>query len=403
MRQMGKVFASWGAVLMLGVSLSLASSDIIAQAPEDAEPTVPMSAELRMSFSNIVVRAGTATAAEYVTGSYGKDTLTMGEGYQAGRDLGRIGTDIGGIPIYFPIRGVSEVASLIGALAGKTQEEIQAFRDRMTRDLLDAQSSPMTNDALASDVFWLVRGAPDISARILAADKPVPPETDAVLYVNLDSVQVTVEETVAVITTTSTVTLQRVSDGEHVYEQQLHYVDRDELKGWTRNDDAAWHSYAAYARHYLAREIALQVYERIQRWEELRPAASADIKPVKKNPWSGVTKTTTPTFAWDITVTDDSIDRSELGYDLEIYDDLQMVYAERRLPGTRFTLPVELERCKTYRWSVRPSYRDGNALRYGEWMRFENGANTESGGAGVKASVATAYLYDFAELEVKCR
>ena len=387
----------------MAASLLLAATTSDAQSPVEAEPAVPMSDELRSSFSNIVVRAGTATAAEYVTGSYGKDTLTMGEGYQKGRDLGRIGTDVGGIPIYFPIRGVGEVASLIGMLAGKTQEEIQAFRDRMTRDLVDAQTSPMTNEALASDVFWLVRGVPNVSARILDTDKPIPQETDAILYVNLDSVQVTVEETMAVITTTSTVTLQRVSDGEHVYEQQLRYVDRDELKDWIKNDDAAWHSYAAYARHYLAREIAMQVYERNDRWAEIGPEKSGDIKLVKKNPWSGVTKSRNPTLAWDATVLDEAIDPTELGYDLEVYDDRQMVYAERRLPGTQFTLPIELEPCKTYRWTVRPSYRDGSALRYGEWMRFENGEATDNGGTGVKASVATAYLYDFAALEVKCR
>ncbi len=387
------------AILLVGLASTIATGET---AP-DEEPVLPMSDTLRQSFPNIVVRAGSATAGQFVTGSYGKDTLTIGEGYQKGKELGTIEKDIGGIPVYFPIRIISVPASILGALAGGTQEEIQKFRDRLTRDLIEAQDSPMTNDALASDVFWLVRGAPGVNAKILTPDKELPATTDAVLYVNLESVQMTVEETMAVMTTTAKATLRRMSDGEHVFEQTFRYVDRDELKDWIKDDDAAWHSYAAYARHYLAREIALQVYERNPRWEQTRPAKSADIKPDKKKAWAGKTRSTTPTLAWEISVSDDKIDMGEVAYDVEIYDAQQMVYAERRVPTTQLSMPIELERCKTYRWSVRPSYREGSALRYGEWMRFEDGERTSSGGDGVKASVATAYLYDFPELEIACR
>ena len=372
-------------------------------AAPDAPETAPMNAKLRQSFSNIVVRAGTATAGQFVTGTYQKDVMDMGEGVQRGRELGRVGREVGGVPIYFPIRIISVPAQILGGLAGRTQEEIQDFRDRLTRDLMEAQDQPMTNDALADDVFWRVRSAPGVKAKILAVDKPIPPETDAVLFVSLDSVQMTVEGKDAVITTTATAALQRVSDGEHVFDQRISYRDKDELGDWIANDDAAWHSYAAYARHYLGREIAARLYERVGEWETTQPRKSSDIKPVKRNLWRGKSKSATPTLAWKVALTDEGVDSSAIRYDLEIYDLEQQVYGERGLQATEFRLPHALDGCKTYYWSVRPVLQEASGKRYGEWMRFQNGGTTARGSSGPKASEAPAYLYDFAAFDVACR
>ena len=63
-------------------------------------------------------------------------------------------------------------------------------------------------------------------------------------------------------------------------------------------------------------------------------------------------------------------------------------------------LDVELEDCKTYRWSVRPSYRIGSDLRYGQWMR--SNPDPANGNIGSAAAEASAYIYDFALLKIKC-
>jgi hypothetical protein len=64
---------------------------------------------------------------------------------------------------------------------------------------------------------------------------------------------------------------------------------------------------------------------------------------------------------------------------------------------------MPLEACKSYRWSVRPTYvKDGRKF-HGSWMR--KGAQTAAGNGNVgrAVSVAHAYIQDFASLEVDCR
>ena len=64
------------------------------------------------------------------------------------------------------------------------------------------------------------------------------------------------------------------------------------------------------------------------------------------------------------------------------------------------TVDLALEACKTYRWSVRPSFNINGDIRFGEWMRWD--PDSANGNDGKAASVAAAYIYDFASLEIKC-
>lgn len=85
------------------------------------------------------------------------------------------------------------------------------------------------------------------------------------------------------------------------------------------------------------------------------------------------------------------------------------------MPDPSHTLLMELGDCRTYRWSVRPSYRRGGDLRYGEWLRLdpavddgdESGEETEppkgSGLVGRQASEAPAYTQDFPSLKIECQ
>ncbi|MEL7186085.1 MAG: hypothetical protein AAFN50_06575 [Pseudomonadota bacterium] len=381
---------------------TLLAEVVSAQGTPGFELQEPMSPELRAEFGFVVVRPGGAVASEHLTGTYNKDSLTMAEGVAKGGGLGRVGTDIGGIPVSMPVPILGELGMIVGGLIGAQQEAMQDFRDRLARDLVDAGGKPMSSESLADDVFWLIRGVPSLKTRLLLAEQPIPSNTEAVLFVSVDSIQISVKESDAVIMTTATATLMRSSDSRHVFEQQFVYEDRDTLENWTRDDDAAWHSYAAYARHYLAREIAARLYERVGPWSSLTPAKSRDIKPIKKNLWAGTTKVAMPELVWNAEVLDPTVPATAVTYDIEIYDPLQMVYAERGLQATSYRVPIELDGCQTYRWSVRPVLHYGNEVRYGEWMRADDGKATQRGGIGQRASEATAYLYDFPSFSVKC-
>lgn len=373
-----------------------------AQTTPGFEVHEPMSQELRNEFGFVVVRPGNAVPAEHLTGTFEKDSLTMAEGMAVGGSVGTVSTDVGGIPISFPIPILNQIGSIVGGIVGAQQEAVQNFRDRLARDLVDAGGKPMSSESLADDVFWLVRSRPALKTRLLLPNQPIPMNTEAVLFVNVDSIQISIKDEDAVIMTAASAVLMRASDSMHVFEQQFVYEDRDTLSNWTRDDDAAWHSYAAYARHYLAREIAARIYERVEPWSSLAPARSADIKPIKKNLWAGKTKVAMPELNWTAEMIDESVPAGAVTYDIEIYDPLQMVYADRGLQATSYQVPVELDGCKTYHWSVRPVYRSANEVRYGEWMRADGGKGTNQGGAGTRASVATAYLYDFPSFEVSC-
>lgn len=101
---------------------------------------------------------------------------------------------------------------------------------------------------------------------------------------------------------------------------------------------------------------------------------------------------------------------AEIYYDVEIYDNHRLVYSQRQVPERTHTLNYEIETCKTYRWTVRPSYRVDGRVRYGEWMRSPPSPGADdagrvpagNGNVGRKASQAPAYVQDFARLQIKC-
>ena len=84
----------------------------------------------------------------------------------------------------------------------------------------------------------------------------------------------------------------------------------------------------------------------------------------------------------------------------------RLVYAEKQVQDPLHPLVFEIDACKTYRWSVRPSYHLGSDIKYGEWMRFSSDTDTDTdtgkGNVGKKASEAPAYIQDFALLKIKC-
>jgi hypothetical protein len=400
------VLLSLAVMVVHGSVLAADSNQELASLVKDTARLMPE--EYRTSTNKIVVLPGTAPATGAVTGSYEKETLGLLDGMDEGRGFGTINKDIGGIPINFPIRILTVPGAIIGGLIGASTRELQEFRDALTKNLVEAANTTLSNDALATDVFWRLHAAPSIDAKVFALTTPIPQETEAILYVSFSDFTIDVQKDEAILTMSASAVLHRISDGVSLYENQVHYQDSDTLKNWTGNDSAAWKDFANYARHYLGREIGAEISERVKVQSELQPQKSKTIALVKKNVWQGVSKVRSPTFSWNHELAaDDSqvgwaktINGATVAYELEIYDQHQIIYAAKKIEEPQFMLDVELEDCKTYRWSVRPSYRIGGDVRYGEWMR--SNPDPANGNIGNAAAEASAYIYDFASLEIKC-
>ena len=373
-----------------------------------------MSEALRSTVKKVVVIAGESPANQEITGSYEKDTPGLVGGMDSGSKIGTISKEIGGVPINIPISILTIPGAIYGGLSGAAKREIQEFRDALTEDLAQAADQPLTNDGMGSDVYFGLRSVPGLDTKLLAPTTPIPDDTDAILYVSFNGVTIDVQGKEAILTASVGVTLRRLSDGKDLYERAIQYQDRDTLKNWTKNENALWHDYANFARHYLGRELSAEVFDRIELRHELRPKKSDTVARVKKNEWHGVSRSTSPTLAWELTLLGgdsygswaDAIDESDIYFDVEIYDMHTLVYAEIQVQSPFHTLVFEIDACKMYRWSVRPSYHIGSDIKFGEWMRFNPDTDSDidagKGSVGRKASDAPAYIQDFASLEIEC-
>ncbi len=397
-------------VAMTG-SAGSANAAETSQVPESLvqEVDMLMAEEYRTSVRKIVVLPGASPGGSAVTGSYGKETDGLLDGINKGAEIGVFRKDIGGIPVSFPIPILTIPGAIFGGVSGTIKRQIQDFRDALTKDLSASAESPLSNDALATDVFWGLRDVSGLKPKVFALSTPIPEDTDAILYVSFSDSSIEVDGKVATITFTATATLRRVSDGQHLFESEIHYRDTDTLSDWIANEKAAWRDYANFARHYVGREIVAELFERVSVQQSLLPKESDTVKRVKKKIWAGVSRSQTPTLAWEHQLSDDdqqppwanTVNEADIAYDVEIYDRHQLVYSAKKVAGSEHRVDVELEDCKTYRWSVRPSYPVDGTVRFGEWMR--SNPDAANGNRGKAASEAAAYIYDFASLEIKCR
>ena len=367
-----------------------------------------MAEEYRKAIKKIVVLPGRSPSTGAVTGSYEKPTDGLLDGIGKGAEIGVLRKDVTGIPVSIPIPILTIPGAIFGGLSGSIKRQIQDMRDAMTEELADTAESPLSNDALATDVFWRLREVHGVDPKVFALTTPIPEDTDAILYVSFSDSSINVDGKMATITFTATATLRRYSDGQHLYENQIHYQDSDALENWTKDGKAAWHDYANYARHYVGREIVAELFERTLVQQELRPLATDTVSMVKKQEWQSVTKSPSPTLAWQLTLdgSDEQVEwaksfnKANIVYDLEIYDMHQLVYAAKKIAGSQHTVAIELPDCNTYRWSVRPSYNIDGDVRFGKWMR--SNPDSTNGNVGNAGSEAAAYIYDFASLQIKC-
>lgn len=406
-------------VLVAAAGPAWADSNETTEEPEESVeqspvPNLPthMPEAVRATIGKVVVLPSASPVGRGVTGSYEDETKGLFEGSISGSQIGKgVGTEVGPVSVGIPFPILTIPGAVIGGLSGASKREIQEFRDELTDELAKAESQPLSNDALASDVFWGIRNVPSVDPKILALTTPIPNDTEAILYVSFIDLTIDVQGKNAIITTTANATLRRVSDGEHLYDENISYQDKDTLSNWTKNENTLWRDYTNFARHYIGREISAEVFERVAPRHQLLPQESDTVKRIKKSDWQGVSRTPTPTLAWELTLLgDDSygswvkeIDESDISYDVEIYDSHRLVYSASRVPDPHHTVAEELECKRTYRWSVRPAYQVGSDLKFGEWMRFSSDTYAAKANIGRQVSAAPAYIQDFASLQLKCK
>jgi len=387
-----------------------ASTFVQAQGVPMPVPGAAMSDALRASIAKVVMMPGESPVNEEVDGTYKKSTHGLAGGMIAGSGATTINKEVGPVNLSIPIPILQLPGMIAGGIAGATQREIQEFRDALTKDLVEASSQQLVNEKIASDVYFEIREAPNLEPRLFARETPVPVDTDAILYVSIRDLTIDVDGNEAIITTTVAATMHRRSDETDVYETVVQYQDRDTLSNWTKNDNAVWRDYANFARHYIGREIAAQVFDSAGVAHTLIPVKSGSVKLSKRNRWHGSSKSLGPTLAWELSLPGSDadpawaagIDETKIYYDLEIYDLHRPVYSMKQISDPQHTVTANLEACKSYRWSVRPSYHVGGDIQYGPWMRSVSNPDGGNGNVGQKASEAPAYLYDFASLEIKC-
>ncbi len=390
--------------------------------PPPPEPSQDMPEAARAKIDAIVVVATRSPADEALSGSYEKGTYGVVGGAIGGYEAGRVRKEVGPVPVDFRIPGTAIPGTIIGALLGGYQREVQQLRDALTEELVDAESTPLKDEGLAMDVYSRLRRVSGLDARIVGPTTPLPEGADAVLHVHFDGVSIDVQGADAIITTTAFASLVRRDNGARLYHTLVHYRDRDSLRNWTEDDNRVWHTYVNYARHYLGREIAARVYNRGDVPQTLTPEPTGSVRRDRKDPLHFISKTAQPELAWTLEIGEvagnplvDSgkLDESVTWYDVEIYDRDRLVLSEEGVPEPHYNVPMELA-CGDYRWSVRPAWRIDGTVRYGRWMRIpppppedtgEEGKAEQpapNGLSGRAASLAPAYTQDFPSLTIAC-
>ena len=401
-------FRDWllAAAILTSPTWALAADEGVSTEAVAPQAPTHMSEDLRTTISKIVILPINGDASESVTGTYGKQTPGLAGGVAKGSGVGSIPVEVGHVPVNIPIPFLREIGMIVGGITGSAQRQVQELRDRLTEDLSDAVEQPLTNSALATDVFWGLKNVDSVDPKLFAVTTPIPEDTEAILYISIDELTLNVQKKEAIITTSATARLERLSDRATLYRREVKYEDRDTLNNWLENDSALWHQYRVFARHYIGREISAELYERIAQPAVLVPVPTDNIKSVKKNDWHGRTESLTPTLAWQFERPDaaaSAVAGADVLWDIEIYDSSRPVYSAKRVPGLQHTVTVPLEACKTYRWTVRPSYHRAGDRKNGWWMRAAAPNSGSNGNVGRAVSEAHAYIQDFASLEIKCR
>ncbi len=383
------------------------------EAPLAPKAYEPMAADIRTAVGHVAILPSEAATAEAITGTYDRAQPGLVGGADAGRRRAGVSGQVGGVNVHVPVPILQIPSAIFGGLSGAAKEEIQEFRDALTEDIMNADSQPLVNSSLALDVHRYVSNLSPVEAQLLSSVDGIPETTGAALFVGFDDFKMDIDGDRATLILTASAALMRRSDNTVLYSRTIEYQDTDTLKNWTKDDLALWRDYVNFASHYLARELAGETFFRQLLPLTLTPRATKSAREHRKLANRYVSDSPAPELAWDAAPREAgdgeapaaTVATGELGWDIEIYDAHRIVYSGRSFAPSH-VLSYELDPCRTYRWSVRPSRGTGADAGYGDWMRLMSAESAEfkgrNGLVGREASVAPAYTQDFPELEIKC-
>jgi hypothetical protein len=373
-----------------------------------------LSEELRASIKTVAIRPNSRRTTLYIEGDYEKAVPTSGEGAKTGAGAGlrftgeMISEDARSLiiaPIILPVALI--VGSIGGAAAAKIQKEIQEFRDDLTAKLTEESNPPLGGDILAAALHSRLEKSRDIETILIAANTPVPAGADAIVDIRVSDLTMVVEKSDAIMITTAVAELRLTENDPAVFYKSLSFSDRDSLSNWVKDENALWTNYVERATQHFTKTIRDEFFEEIYLRHVLRPTKSDSSSRSEKRLWSEIVKTATPTFTWELILlggdaygawTED-IDAASATYELEIYDDGNLVYAANNLPTPYHEVQRELEVCKTYSWSVRPHYQIDGMTRTGEWMKY---ASRSAGVFRSHRSETPEFWSNYPELKIRC-
>ena len=406
---------AWSGVAGAGDALEALEAPLAPQAYR------PMSAEFRVAVERVAILPLDAATAEAISGTYSKAQPGLVGGVDAGRHRTGVPVGVGPVKVDIDVPYLQISSAIFGGLSGAAKKNIQAFRDALTEDLMNADRQPLKNSSLALDVHRHISNLSTVEAQLLSSTAGIPDTTGAALFVGFDDFKMDIDGNRATLILTARAALRRRRDNTLLYSRTMEYQDTDTLENWTKDELALWHDYTNFAAHYLARELAGETFFRQLMPLTLTPRATTSARRHRELEGRFVSDSPAPELAWDAVPREAgepagngeapaaAIAISELAWDIEIYDAHRIVYSSRASAPSH-ALSYALEPCRTYRWSVRPSYGSGTDAGYGHWMRLVSAEGAESSAAfkgrngliGRQASVAPAYTQDFPELEIAC-
>ena len=345
----------------------------------------------RASIGKVVVISSEKKPSLWIEGDFEKETMEVGDGAAKGAGAGvlvtgeMIAEDPRAIilaPIVLPFAIIA--GSITGAAAAKIKQEVQEFRDELTTEIKEGSNRPLPSDVLAESLRSRLRNHSDIEVAIVDGDAATDDDVDAVLDIAVTNLTVMVEKSDAKMITKVSASLRRTKDDKVVFRQSYAFTQKDSLSNWAKDDYEEWAAYIDSAKRNLSREISADIFERILLRHVLRPVATNSATGFSTGDWSGRSKTTTPTLAWELFLLGgdsygdwvEGIDADDAFFDLEIYDGPELVYSAKEIAESHHDVRNSLEACKNYRWSVRPVYRVDGKSRAGEWMRYSSSSFT---------------------------
>lgn len=412
----GVLLAAW--LTWPGVAAAGDALDAL-EAPLAPQAYAPMSAEFRSAVARLAILPRDAATAEAISGTYRKTQPGLVGGVEAGRHRTGIPVGVGPVKLSIDVPYLQISSAVFGGLRGAAKKKTQAFRDALTKDLVNADRQPLKHSSLALDVHRYISNLSTVEAQLLSSTEGIPDTTGAALFVGFDDFKMDIDGKRATLILTASAALRRRSDNTLLYSRTMTYQDTDTLENWTKDKLALWRDYTNFAAHYLARELAGETFFRQLMPLTLTPRATASARRQLEGRF--VSDSPALELAWDAVLREtdgeagngealpEAIATSELAWDIEIYDAHRIVYSGRALAPSH-VLSDALTPCRTYRWSVRPSYGSGKDTRYGDWMRLVSAEGAESSAAfkgrnglvGRQASAAPAYTQDFPELRITC-